>query len=74
MISLIAGRQEHMKLYKDRKLPDGQDYVPLPYAVRNILAHAGNPNTLDHEGKELAHAIELLRAWVEPTSKKGRRS
>ena len=36
---------------------------PLPYAVRNILAHAGtNPNKLDE--RELRRSIELLRRWL----------
>ena len=64
MVTLISGKQEHMKLYKDREHPNGE-YVPLPYAVRNIFAHSRNPNTLDGEGKELQHAIQLLREWVE---------
>lgn len=68
MNSLIDGKEEDMKLYQDRGLPNGLDYVPLPYAVRNILAHSKNPNTLDSEGKELRHAIRLLREWVEPNS------
>lgn len=70
MITLVAGKQEHMKLYKHRSLPNGQGFVPLPYAVRNILAHSGNPNTLDKEGKELLQAIVLLKEWVEPKRKK----
>ena len=38
---------------------------PLPYAVRNILAHSGtNPNSLDPEGEELRKSIELLTIWV----------
>ena len=38
---------------------------PLPYAVRNILAHLGTTrNTLDVNGEELKTSIELLRLWV----------
>ena len=70
MMTLVASKQEYMKLYKDRNLPNGQDFVPLPYAVRNILAHSGNPNTLDREGKELQQAIVLLEEWVEPKKKR----
>ena len=69
MIALVAGKQEHMKLYKDRSVPNGQGFVPLPYAVRNILAHSRNPNTLDNGGKELLQAIALLEEWVEPKTK-----
>ena len=62
MASLVKGDKRYLKQYKDR----GKCYsVPMPYAVRNILAHAGtNPNTLDLEGKEIRTSIDLLRSWV----------
>ena len=63
MEALVNGDNRYLKLYRNgRKC----DLHPLPYAVRNILAHTGhNPNTLDHEGKELKLSIELLRSWTD---------
>ena len=64
MESLVNGDARYLKPYKvyGKSLP-----YPLPYAVRNILAHTGqNPNTLDGEGKELRTSVELLRSWVTP--------
>ena len=62
MLELVNDCREHMKPYIER----GEERKdPLPYAVRNILAHSGtNPNTLDKEGVELRKAIGLLQAWV----------
>ena len=62
MEDLIDGDERYVKCYRDR----GKWHLyPLPYAVRNILAHTGqNPNTLDQDGKELRISIELLRSWV----------
>ena len=63
MLALVNGDKKYMKCYKEHGKPR---LVPLPYAVRNILAHRDNPNTLNEEGKELRTSIELLRAWVSP--------
>ena len=64
MEELVNGDDRYLKPYLDR----GKSHLyPLPYAVRNILAHSGhNPNKLDAEGKELRSSIELLRLWVVP--------
>ena len=64
MLALVNGDKRYLKSYQER---GKSGLVPLPYAVRNILAHTGhNPNTLDKEGKELRTSIELLRSWVAP--------
>ena len=62
MKALVEGDKKYLKCYRER----GKTCLyPLPYAVRNILAHSGNKsNTLDPEGKELQLSIELLRSWV----------
>ena len=62
MRAMVNGDMACMKQYVER----GQSHwYPLPYAVRNILAHtASNRNTLDPQGKELELSIELLRSWV----------
>ena len=64
MLALVNGDKKYMKCYKEY----GESrLVPLPYAVRNILAHTrDNPNTLDMEGKDLRTSIELLQSWVSP--------
>ena len=63
MEDLVNGDDRYLKPYKGR---GNCDLHPLPYAVRNILAHTGrNSNTLDHEGKELKISIELLRSWTD---------
>ena len=64
MKALVNGEKKYLKSYKEH----GKSYLyPLPYAVRNYLAHTGhNPNTLDPEGKELRTSIELLRSWAAP--------
>lgn len=56
-------RSQYLKRYKDRKgIPR---HHPLPYVVRNILAHNGrNPNRLDDKGQEIKTSIELLKKWV----------
>ncbi len=57
MEELVNGRKEYLKAY------DGNKKYPLPYAVRNILAHIGtNPNTL--LVKELNLAKNLLEDWL----------
>ena len=62
MNALVDGDERYLKLYQE----GGKSRLyPLPYAVRNILAHSGhNPNMLDPEGRELRKSIELLRTWV----------
>ena len=61
MEELIQGEQKFLKPYKEY----GQEnLVPLPYAVRNILSHAKNPNTLDRDGEELRTSIGLLKTWL----------
>ena len=41
---------------------------PLPYAVRNILAHVGsNPNRLDRDGNDIRMSIDLLKTWIQST-------
>ena len=63
MEALVNGDNRYLKLYREGIKCNPH---PLPYAVRNILAHTGhNPNTLDHEGKELEISIELLRSWTD---------
>ena len=63
MQGLIQNDQQYMKSCRHQGKNQMQ---PLPYAVRNILAHKGtNPNTLDKDGMELRTSIELLRKWVE---------
>ncbi len=64
MLALVNGDKRYLKPYQEY----GKSVLlPLPYAVRNFLAHAGNnPNTLDMEGKELRTSIDLLRLWVAP--------
>lgn len=62
MMRLVKGDPQRMKPYTER---GKQTMEPLPYAVRNILAHTGtNPNTLDQDGNDLKTSIELLRGWV----------
>ena len=54
----MKGEKKYLKPYQDH----GNTLLyPLPYAVRNILAHSGyNPNKLDQNGHELRTSIELL--------------
>ena len=59
---LLKGDTRYLKPYKEHGKWVSH---PMPYAVRNILAHIrNNPNTLDEEGKDLRTSIELLRSWV----------
>ena len=60
MNDLLQGNEQGLKDY----VQGGKTKrVPLPYAVRNILAHVGhNPNKVTVE--ELRVAVELLRSWV----------
>ena len=62
MEELVSGDNEYMKSY----ICHGNTQVaPLPYVVRNILAHKGsNPNTLDQNGDDLRISVELLREWT----------
>ncbi|MDE0199661.1 MAG: hypothetical protein OXK78_15765 [Caldilineaceae bacterium] len=62
MASLVKGDKKYLKKYKEYKK---WSFVPMPYAVRNILAHAGtNPNKLDQQGEEIRTSITLLKSWV----------
>lgn len=63
MASLVKGDKRYLKQYKGQ---GGKwSSVPLPYAVRNILSHAGtNPNQIDQKGEEIRTSITLLRSWV----------
>ena len=60
MNDLLQGNEQGLKDY----VQGGKTKrVPLPYAVRNILAHVGhNPNKVTVE--ELRVAVELLKSWV----------
>ena len=62
MMKFVKGDPQYMKPYTER----GKIIMePLPYAVRNILAHTGtNSNTLDQNGSDLRKSIELLRSWL----------
>ena len=63
MEDLVNGDERYLKPYVAW---GKQSLVPLPYAVRNILAHAAqNPNQIDAEGRELRISIDLLRSWVD---------
>jgi len=63
MMELIENDMQYMKPYLTRGKTVRD---PLPYAARNILAHAGtNPNTLDENGSDLKKSVELLRSWVQ---------
>lgn len=65
MEELLKGEKGDEGYFKDYIYKGKPERVPLPYAVRSILAHQGNnPNSLDPEGKELKAAIDLLRKWV----------
>ena len=60
MKKLVKGDENLLKPYTERGKCKRE---PLPYAVRNILAHAGtNANTLDKD--DLTKSIKLLRDWV----------
>ena len=63
MAALVKGETRYLKQYKEQ---GGKwSSVPMPYAVRNILAHAGtNPNQIDKKGEEIRTSITLLRSWV----------
>lgn len=61
MEALIQGDKKFLKPYKDH---GKESLVPLPYAVRSILAHSKNSNTLDQEGKDIKNSIKLLRSWL----------
>ena len=60
MLTLMKGDKRHLKPYINR----GQTSLePLPFAVRNIVSHAGNnPNKIEIE--ELRASVDLLRSWV----------
>ena len=62
MMKFVKGDPQYMKPCTER---GKQIMEPLPYAVRNILAHTGtNSNTLDQNGSDLRKSIELLRSWL----------
>ena len=62
MAALVKGETRYLKQYKEY---GKWSSVPMPYAVRNILAHAGtNPNQIDQKGEEIRTSITLLRSWV----------
>lgn len=62
MRELIGEDEQYLKPYTDR----GQEKrYPLPYAVRNILAHLGeNPNRLENDGSDIRTSIALLQSWI----------
>ena len=62
MLELLKGNRRFLKPYTHRGKTSDE---PLPYAVRNILSHAGkNPNKLDRQGDDLRTSIDLLKSWV----------
>ena len=62
MLELVDRDARYLKPYVERGT-ERKD--PLPYAVRNILSHAGhNPNTLDPSGNDLRISVDLLRKWT----------
>lgn len=65
MESLMNGDQEYLKPYVER---GKSNLVPLPWAVRQTLAHRSPGNQLDLAGKELGTSIDLLRSWVDAES------
>ena len=63
MNELLNGDEESLKYYCNDK--ENWRLAPLPYAVRNTLAHKGTTkNRLDEERNELNMAIGLLKSWV----------
>ena len=62
MEALMNGDETYLKPYVER---DETSPVPLPWAVRQTLAHRSPGNQLDAEGKELRTSIDLLRSWVD---------
>ena len=67
METLVDGDRTYLKpmkvLRKGGKVEE--ELQPLPYAVRNILAHvATDQNKLDEDGEELRASIDLLKSWV----------
>lgn len=51
--------QNHLIKYKERGT---LRRVPLPYAVRNVLSHGNNPNTIREE--HIRTSIDLLKVWI----------
>ena len=65
MEDLLARKTKYLKPTIDR---GKQRMDPLPYAVRNILAHVGsNPNRLDRDGNDIRMSIDLLKTWIQST-------
>ena len=65
MEALMNGCETYLKPYVERGKPS---LVPLPWAVRQTLAHHSPGNRLDAEGKELRASIDILRSWVDTES------
>ncbi|MDE0068413.1 MAG: hypothetical protein OXO48_01770 [Caldilineaceae bacterium] len=63
MTALVNGDKRYLVRYKEY----GKSVsVPMPWAVRNILSHAGsNPNKLNPKRDEIRTSIDLLRSWVD---------
>ena len=63
MDEFIKGNRDYLKRIMDRSnLPR---LHPLPYAVRNILAHKGRSrNKIDDNGEEIRTSIKLLKEWL----------
>ena len=59
MAELISGDAKYLRSYVHFSK---MQTVPLPYAIRNIIAHKNNPNKF--EESELQTAISLLRSWL----------
>lgn len=62
MKELVGGDAKYLKDYRYR---GRLERVPLPYAVRNILAHKNNTNQLDSRGDDIRISIDLLKEWVQ---------
>lgn len=68
MVKLLEGETEDY--YKKVKVKDKNGVYtewshPLPYVVRNHLAHQGTDlNYLDQHGVELKTSIKLLKSWI----------
>ena len=65
MMELMQGGEKFLKPYKDQRSGEVYSNNPLPYSVRNILAHANPSNILDQDGEELKTSIKLLKSWLE---------
>ena len=62
MKELTGDKPKWSKEYRER---GKTKLYPLPYAVRQILAHQGqNPNKLDEKNEDIRESIKLLRRWT----------